>query len=161
MYVPDPRCLFTRIQEPRRRSPESAPAGRTSLMLEIPCQPGDAVWERDDGELTARCLAELDLLGIRVGGALAGSFSTRVVHGYPLFRLGYERHRARLLAAVGDFANLVSCGRQGTFRYLFMDTAMEMGLEAARQVAERQREPARIFSLHDEPALLEARALSA
>lgn len=161
MYVPDPRCLFTRIQEPRQRSPESAPPGKTSLMLEIPCEVGGPTWEESDACLLQRCLADLRLLGMDLGSSLRGFFSTRVRHGYPLFRLGYQAHRDRLLAAAAAFRNLLTCGRQGTYRYIFMDTAMQMGIEAGRQVAEQQRETSRIFFLHSEAALLETRAITA
>src|SRR5262249_22100543 len=36
-YLSDPGMIATRLQEPRRRSPEMAPPGMTSLMMEIPC----------------------------------------------------------------------------------------------------------------------------
>ncbi len=47
MYVASGRLRISRIQEPRRRSPEMAPPGRTSMMIEIPCDVGDDVWTAD------------------------------------------------------------------------------------------------------------------
>ncbi|MFQ5911687.1 MAG: FAD-dependent oxidoreductase [Nitrospinota bacterium] len=134
IYVPESRYLMTRIQEPKRRSPHSAPPGKTSLMLEIPCAQGDGLWTASDDALADRCLRDLDALGIRIRNDVLGCFSTRAVHAYPIYSLDYRIHRGRLLQFLGRFENLLSCGRQGTFRYLFMDAAMKMGFSAARCV---------------------------
>lgn len=162
MYVADPRYLATRIQEPKRRSPESAPPGRSSLMLEIPCDPGDAIWEMRDGALLARCLADLDALGLRVAPAVHDCFSNRITHGYPVFRVGYDVPRDALLARVARVENLWNCGRQATFRYVFMDTAMQMGRLAARQIlAQDSARRAEIAWLDSEAQLLETKAVTA
>lgn len=134
IYVPESRYLMTRIQEPRRRSPHSAPPGKTSLMLEVPCTEGDEVWTASDDALAERCLRDLDALGICVRNDVLGWFSTRAVHAYPVYSLDYRVHRRCLLGFLGRFQNLLTCGRQGAFRYLFMDAAMRMGFCAARCV---------------------------
>src|SRR5260370_6735318 len=59
MYVSEPRYVMTRIQEPRQRSPFAAPTGKSSLMLEIPCHVGDAVWTASDEAIYARCMHDL------------------------------------------------------------------------------------------------------
>src|SRR5262245_16303938 len=135
MYVSERRYLATRIQEPRHRSPAMAPPGKTSLMLEIPCDVGDEVWRAPDQALFERCVRDLDHLGITgVRDDARGVFSTFVEQGYPIYGIGYDQHRRALLGTVAAAPNFVSCGRQGTFRYIFMDIAMEMGLAAAEQV---------------------------
>jgi protoporphyrinogen oxidase len=165
MYVSEPGYLMARIQEPIHRSPAMAPAGATSLMLEIPCGEGDAVWSAPDVELRDRCLADLARLGF--GGLerrLRGSFSAYVREGYPIYHLGYAADRNDVLGHVAGFEGLLSCGRQGAFRYIFMDTAMEMGLGAARTLA-RGRLASRgagwIAELGSAHELLEAQALTA
>ena len=120
-----------------------APTGRTSLMLEVPCNVGDATWTSDVDALRARGLSELRALGFDVSDVL-GAFSVRVAHGYPVYHLGYERDRQVLLREVGRFANVRSAGRQGLFRYVFMDAAMRMGIVAAEQM---------LAGLHDGSAL--------
>ncbi len=133
-YVGDPRCIFTRIQEPRQRSPFAAPPGKTSMMLEIPCDAGDAVWTADDAPLLRRALADLRTLGLDVERDVTGVFSTRAEHAYPIYRIGYAAHRDRLLARIGRVPNLTTAGRQGLFRYVFMDAAMAMGFRAAARL---------------------------
>ena len=161
LYVSEPRYRIARIQEPRRRSPEMAPPGRTSLMLELPCDVGDELWSASEDEVAARCLDELAALGFRdVARDLAGYYSSFVEEGYPIYHLDYRKERARVLAWAGETANVVSVGRQGAFRYVFMDTAMEMGVAAAERVLGRAgaTPPSELDSTG---GLIEARALTA
>ncbi len=138
IYVASGRCAISRIQEPKRRSRWMAPAGRTSLILEVPCDVGDSTWNAGDTDLRVRMLAELEALGYPVKDALS-SFVVRVAHGYPVYHLGYERDRQSLLAEVRRFANVRTAGRQGLFRYIFMDAAMQMGMQAAAQMVDGAR----------------------
>jgi protoporphyrinogen oxidase len=137
-----------------------APPRRTSLMLEIPCDPGDALWSASDDAIYGRCLDELRALGFDVARDVLGHFSSFVEEGYPIYHLDYQRERQRVLEYCRDTSNVVSVGRQGAFRYVFMDTAMEMGLAAAEQLLGRAgaTPPSEIAS---EAGLIEARALTA
>ena len=164
MYVSEPRYLMARIQEPRQRSPFAAPPGKTSLMLEIPCHVGDATWSASDDEIYARCMDDLERLGFpHVRAATLGHFSTYVEEGYPIYHLDYAHDRDRLLAFVGATKNVISCGRQGAFRYIFMDTAMEMGIAAAAALLRgSDGAGARpIAELRSERGLVESQALTA
>ncbi len=106
MYVASGGLRTSRIQEPRRRSPAMAPPGRTSLLLEVPCDVGDDVWAAGDDALRARFTAELEALGFRVDD-VRGAFAARVAHGYPVYHLGYDADRRALLAEVGRSARVV------------------------------------------------------
>ncbi|MGZ3438735.1 MAG: FAD-dependent oxidoreductase [Polyangia bacterium] len=161
LYVSEPRYRIARIQEPRRRSPDMAPSGQTSLMLELPCDVGDALWRESDEAVTARCLDELRALGFAdVGRDLRGHFSSFVAEGYPIYHLDYQKERARVLAYAAETANVVSVGRQGAFRYVFMDTAREMGVAAAERLLGRAGAGAP-SELGSDGGLIEARALTA
>jgi protoporphyrinogen oxidase len=161
MYVSEPDYVMARIQEPIHRSPSMAPAGATSLMLEIPCEPGDALWNASEPELYERCIADLRRLGLPgLRGRTIDFFSSYVREGYPIYHLGYDEDRRRVLEHVSGFEGVVSCGRQGAFRYIFMDTAMEMGIAAAGAVLAGRRAE-RIAELGSTPGLHEARAITA
>jgi len=161
MYVAEPRYLASRIQEPRHRSPFAAPPGKTSLMLEIPCAVGDEVWSAPDGAIYDRCMDDLADLGFRgLRRATLDHFASFVEEGYPIYHLDYQDDRRRLLGFVGEARNLVSCGRQGAFRYIFMDTAMEMGIAAARALLGRG-DARSLTELDGERRLIESRALTA
>ncbi len=160
MYVSEPRYLAARIQEPRHRSPDMTPPGQTSLMLEIPCTVGGEIWRASDETIYQRCLEDLGHLGFPdLRARTLDYFSSYVEEGYPIYHLEYQRDRQALLGYVGDRADLVSCGRQGAFRYIFMDTAMEMGLAAARRVAGGGS--SNITELDSKPQFIEAKALTA
>jgi protoporphyrinogen oxidase len=138
-----------------------APPGTTSLMLEIPCNEGDDVWNGPEAELLELVLSELEALGYDVRADVVGSFSVRVPHGYPIYRVGYEHDRDRLLAHVARWDNVALGGRQGLFRYIFLDAAMEMGELAAKQLLRGTIDTRAIDGVRRERVLLEARALSA
>lgn len=165
MYVSEKEHLMTRIQEPKRRSPFSAPDGKTSVMLEIPCDVNDTVWSASDGEVFNRCITALDKLGISIKKEVLDYFSTYVTHGYPVYSVGYDAHCKKLMDFVHSFENIVTCGRQGTFRYIFMDTAMEMGINTARKLRTDSvlGKDARdsICNLRSEKELLEVTAVTA
>jgi protoporphyrinogen oxidase len=160
MYVASASLTTSRIQEPKRRSEWMAPEGRTSLMLEVPCDEGDATWSAPLDQLRARGVRELRALGFRVDDVL-DAFDVSVAHGYPVYHLGYERDRAALLREVDRLTNVRTAGRQGLFRYVFMDAAMRMGIHAAEQMLAGRRDGAALDAIGRSPRLIEASALTA
>ena len=135
MYIPDERYIMTRIQEPRRRSPFNAPEGKTSLMLEIPCNFGDGIWNAPERDIYTRCLDDLASMGIHIKEKVIDYFSTWAKNAYPIYSLEYKTHLNNVLDFIGRYENIITCGRQGIFKYMFMDQAMEMGITAAEMVA--------------------------
>jgi protoporphyrinogen oxidase len=161
IYVAEPRTLMTRIQEPKRRSPFNAPPGKSSLILEIPCWVGDDTWRAPDDLLLRRAFADLERLGFPLRGKVIAAFSTRATHAYPVYSLTYREHRERMLRALEEFPNLVSAGRQGAFRYLFMDAAMEMGILAAKHLLEEGVKRQEVLAVGEEKNLLELQSVAA
>jgi protoporphyrinogen oxidase len=159
-YLSDPEIAATRLQEPRRRSPFMAPPGKTSIMLEIPCDPGDALWSASDAEVYDRALSDLERLGVDVTRATGEHFSTRARTAYPFMDLGYREERARAIAWLGQIENLSLCGRQGTFRYIFSDTAMEMGIAVARTLLERPGVRPDVLEMRNEHTVIEAQSVA-
>jgi protoporphyrinogen oxidase len=160
MYVASGALKTSRIQEPKRRSSAMAPPGRTSLMLEVPCDLGDATWRAGIDELRAKGLRELSSLGFPVDDVL-GAFCVRVPHGYPVYHLRYDDDRRLLLGEVDRFANVRTAGRQGLFRYVFMDAAMRMGIRAAEQMLAGRRDVTALDAIGRSAQVVEAAALTA
>jgi protoporphyrinogen oxidase len=160
MYVASGGLRISRIQEPKRRAPAMAPAGRTSMMLEIPCDVGDDVWTADVAALKDRFARELAHLGFAIDDVLGASV-VRVEHGYPVYHLGYDADRRALLAQIERFANVRTAGRQGLFRYVFMDGAMQMGIEGARQMTSGERANGRLDAIGRAKTVVETHALTA
>jgi protoporphyrinogen oxidase len=160
MYVASGTLSISRIQEPKRRSPSMAPPGRTSIMLEVPCDAGDATYTASVGDMRARALRELGALGFHLDDVL-DAFCVRVEHGYPVYHLDYDRDRRRLLSEVLRFVNVRTAGRQGLFRYVFMDAAMRMGVHAAEQMLSGRCDAAVLDAVGRATRVVEAAALTA
>ena len=133
-YIPEGKYIMTRIQEPKKRSPHNAPDGKTSLILEIPCFYNDEVWNMSDNLLFNRCIDDLSKLGIEIKSKVIDYFFTSVKHAYPIYQLDYKQHLEKLFSWIDSIENILISGRNGLFRYIFMDRAMEMGFETARVV---------------------------
>lgn len=132
-YVGDEKLAAGRLQEPRRRSAHMAPAGATSLMIEVPHAPGDALDRASDDELLRRMRDELRPL-VDLDRDVRFAFSVRAPEAYPVHLRGTEHARAAALAALGRVSNLRTFGRQGAFRFIFSDAALRMGIDAAAGV---------------------------
>ncbi|MFQ5786516.1 MAG: FAD-dependent oxidoreductase [Thermodesulfobacteriota bacterium] len=133
-YIPEGKYIMTRIQEPRKRSSHNAPDGKTSLILEIPCFYNDEIWNMPDDLLFKRCISDLLKLGIDIKDKMIDYFYTREKHAYPIYHLDYKHHLKKLTTFLGTKENILTSGRNGLFRYIFMDRAMEMGFEASKIV---------------------------
>ncbi len=133
-YVSDYDLLPTRIQEPKRRSKHMAPCGKSSIMLEIPCNIHDKIWHMNDIELLEIVKKDLSKLNFDINNKIVDYFSFVTEHAYTLMDINYNEHRDQTIKYLNKFDNLTMCGRQGTFRYIFLDTAMETGLMAARRL---------------------------
>jgi protoporphyrinogen oxidase len=130
-YVSDYDLLPTRIQEPKRRSSHMAPKGKSSIMLEIPCNKGDNIWNMDELELLEIVKKDLKKLKFDIEDKIIDHFSFSTEHAYTLMDVDYVEKREKTIFYLNKFDNLIMAGRQGTFRYIFLDTAMETGLMAA------------------------------
>ncbi len=159
-YLSDPDMLATRLQEPRRRSPEMAPPGMTSLMLEIPCDPGDSTWCASDESLFDRARLDLSRLSIDPAKATGEIFGARAANAYPLMVVGYGAERERAIAHLAGTRNLVQAGRQGAFRYVFTDAAMEMGQMAAAMLLCGDDRRRAIYDHRNEKTVIETESIA-
>ena len=158
-YLSDELNMGTRLQEPKRRSHWMTPPGRTSIMLEIPCNVGDDIWTADDASLLQRASEDLLPLGVNLAEKGRDYFTTREEHAYPLLDVSYREKRQEAIDHLNQFSNLIMCGRQGTFRYIFMDTAMEMGQMAAQSILEAKSLQDSIYNHRNEKTVIETQSV--
>ncbi|MCL5960289.1 MAG: FAD-dependent oxidoreductase [Chloroflexi bacterium] len=138
IYFPDPNVCFNRISEMKNFTPDAAPPGKTSLTIEISCDVGDELWTASEEDLYRRSVdALIDARLIRREQVL-GHFFDRTAFAYPNYDVNFEVNLATLAYHLAGYDNLVTCGRQGLFRYLNMDHSMEMGLCAADEVLSQE-----------------------
>jgi protoporphyrinogen oxidase len=136
-YFPDPSFEFSRAHEPRVRSRDMSPAGRTSLVVEFPCFEGDGIWTRDEGELVRGLVDRLDQVGLISRGRVAGSTVTRLRKAYPVYARDYREHSATVLRHLGRLGNLETIGRGGSFFYGHVHDFISAGAAAAERACAR------------------------
>ncbi len=131
LYFPSGDVPFTRLYEPKNRSPFLAPPGETCLVLELPCDPGDATWNAPEAAIARRCVEALArACGLDPALVLEASVH-RAAHAYPVLERGAERRVTEMLEYCARFRNLRLAGRNALFRYAHLHDMLRQGREAA------------------------------
>ncbi|HVL65501.1 MAG TPA: FAD-dependent oxidoreductase [Actinomycetota bacterium] len=129
-YLPEEGTPVTRVSEPKNYRDGDDPPGRTVLCAEVPCDPGDPVWSRDD-----RDLADLVVDGLIRSGLPdprpVGVEVRRLSHAYPIYRRGFEHAFEVLDAWASDLPRVLTFGRQGLFAHDNSHHALAMAWAAA------------------------------
>ena len=118
IYFPDPHVPFTRLHEPKNRSEYMAPEDETALVVEIPCQEGDEVWNSEDHFLAQLVKSSLLSMGWISDGDVFDALVVRLNDCYPILDTDYEWKMERILTYLDTFSNLKVTGRTGTFAYI-------------------------------------------
>lgn len=159
-YVSDYDLLPTRIQEPKRRSSFMSPKGKSSIMLEIPCNKDDNIWNMEEEKLLELVKKDLKKLNFQIEDKIVDYFSFSTEHAYTLMDINYNEKRNNTIEYLNKFDNLIMAGRQGTFRYIFLDTAMETGLMAAQKIlGNSEITQEKIYNHRNEKTVIETKSI--
>ena len=134
IYFPSEEFPFTRLYEPKNRSPYMAPEGQTVIVLELPCYNKDTLW----------CMTE-DALRNKVWESLRQVkpiFPEEVIHyqtyrlpfAYPVLEVGFEENVKHLVDYFEQFENVSLTGRSSLFRYLHLHDLFKAGKEVVEQI---------------------------
>jgi protoporphyrinogen oxidase len=134
IYISDPNIPITRIYEPKNRSMAMAPQGKTSLCAEIPCDPGDTMWNNGEGDLVSLARSILMDLKLVREGELIGSTIHRMENAYPVLDLKSEVAVTGLYDYLGKFQNLRLSGRNGMFLYTHMHDMLRFGMDVVDKI---------------------------
>jgi protoporphyrinogen oxidase len=127
-YAFDGDVPFKRLVEFKHYENRNAPEGHTGIAVEICFTDGEEIKPLSRlYTLVKDSLVDMGLL--EPGDITAHCFRTSC-HAYPVEALGYEQIRDRLLESVTR-DNMISCGRQGIYRYSQMSFGYKMGIAAA------------------------------
>lgn len=135
-YLPGQEIVASRLSEPKNYSGTSEPQGRTGLCAEIPCTPGDALWQTSDRELSGRLLLELERAGLPVTAPIVAVFSRRLTHAYPVYEVGFGRKLAAVESYLATVPKIVSLGRQGLFAHDNTHHTLQMAYRASECLAD-------------------------
>jgi protoporphyrinogen oxidase len=134
IYCHDQGLGFARLHEPRNWSPDMAPEGKTSVVLEFFCTKGDEVWQRSDEELVKWAVDDLVRLQLITPKEVLGGFAVRANDAYPVYSHGYLEKLTLMRKHIEGLDRLAIVGRGGTFRYNNADHSIEMGLLTAQML---------------------------
>lgn len=137
-YFPEPDVIFGRVSEPAKYSPFlTQPAGKSALVVEIPCTFGDEIWNMGDEALAGLCISdlrELKILSAKPGGP-SEYFSHKIKNLYPVYALGWKGNLEKALHRFSLIKNLYLVGRPALFLHCNVDHCMAMALKLARFLA--------------------------
>lgn len=125
---------FTRAHEPRNRSRDMSPPGKTSIVVEYPCFIGDEIWDKDEEKLVGELVEYLENMGLIDASKLIGTDVHRLTNAYPVYSKGYEEISEVVLSYLRQFNNLWSLGRGGSFFYGHVHDFITDGFSAAGAV---------------------------
>jgi protoporphyrinogen oxidase len=129
-YLPDPAHPVARLSEPKNyRTSADDPPGTTVLCAELPCWPGDDLWQSSADDLGAVVADACAREGLPTVRPVAVEVA-RLPRVYPVYRPGFEWELARAELAVAA-AGVVTLGRQGLFVPDNSHHALAMGRAAA------------------------------
>jgi protoporphyrinogen oxidase len=137
LYFPEEKIPFSRICVPSNFTPHINLQGKTCLCVEFPCDINDSIWNSDTKDLATIIDQVLIPSGLTTTNAV-DSLSVKIKEGYPLYRVGYNQKREKILSQLSTIKNCITTGRQGLFRHNNLDQSIQMGLHAGEYIAKNQ-----------------------
>lgn len=134
-YFPESDVIFGRVSEPAKYSPFlNQVAGKSALVIEIPCTYDDEIWNMDDEVIAARCISDLRKLKILSpeSQGVSEHFSHKVKNLYPVYEFGWRENLDKALRRFNLIRNLYFVGRPALFLHCNVDHCMAMALKLAR-----------------------------
>ncbi len=134
IYFPSEEFPFTRLYEPKNRSPYMASEGQTVIVLELPCYSDDAVWNMQAVELQTEVWKALQRVKPLSQEEVIHYQIYKLPFAYPVLEVGFEENVARLVAYFETFENLYLTGRSSLFRYLHLHDLFKTGKEVVERI---------------------------
>ncbi len=137
LYIHSPELLTGRVTNFRNWVPELNGESRTSILaLEYWCDDEDALWTESEEQLIGRAVAEIRSTGLIGDAEVLEGKVIRVRRSYPVYRSGYKRHLAPIIAHLRSYSGITTIGRYGSFKYNNQDHSLVMGILAAENLLE-------------------------
>jgi protoporphyrinogen oxidase len=152
IYFPSREFCFTRLYEPKNRSPELAPPDKTCVVLEIPTRRDHPFWSMNEKELTRQVVDSFLKTGFIEEREILGSTVHKLPFAYPILEAGFDGKVQSIMDYLRKFRNLKISGRCGKFLYTHLHDMMMFGREIA---AELLQERGRIYHGNRKPESVE------
>ena len=142
LYFPSRDVPFTRLYEPKNRSPDMAPDDQTVVVLELPCHRDDDAWTQSADALRASAQTLLADQGLTDGADIVAFADRTVPFAYPILEVGSEQKAERLRTYLDRFANLHLLGRSADFQYTHVHNLYARAKALTQQLADAMPTPA-------------------
>ena len=133
MYFPSNEYSFTRVYEPKNRCSKMSPTNKTSLIVEVPCQPSDEIWN-NQSQLIVDVKNDLVNIGFFEEDDIIDLYIHKISHAYPILAIGFEDKINSILNYLSRFKNLHLSGRNGLFQYSHIHDHMKNARELFSQI---------------------------
>lgn len=127
IYFPGRQFPFTRVYEPRNRSQEMSPHGKTSLCAEVPCFPESELWNMPGDELVKNINSYFIRFGWIQEKDIIDTTVLRLPVAYPVLERDVHEKIQTINQFLGNFSNLEISGRNGRFLYTHVHDMMRFG----------------------------------
>jgi len=132
IYAPEKCYLFNRLSIPENFDSNCSESG-SQVVFEFTCDEGDDIW-KGEVDLIEAAVSGGEKLGLFSRTVVSSNMISRQAHAYPVYDMDYAGRVATVLDSIDALDGIVTCGRQGLFRYNNMDHSIEMGRFAALEL---------------------------
>ena len=144
LYFPSRDTPFTRLYEPKNRSPDMAPDDQTVVVLEWPCHRGDDGWDQSADDLREAAVSLLRSQTLIDNSDDVVTFDDHAVpFAYPILDVGAEEKAEHLKTYLDRFENLHRLGRSADFTYTHVHNLYARAKALTGRLAERTPSVAR------------------
>ena len=118
IYFPEKDIPFTRIYEPKNRSKAMAPKDKTCIVVEVPCEKDDLLYNCDDDQFLEIIIVSLLKNNLIDKNNIIDSISLKVPYAYPILNQSSIPNLEKITSFVKTYTNLCNIGRSAQFQYL-------------------------------------------
>lgn len=137
IYVQEKDIPFGRIQILNNWSPYASKKDNILFELELFCNKGDLIWNLTDKEIYNISLQGLIKCDFVISNnSIFSYFIRKIEKAYPVYDDGYYDLDI-IKHWINDISNLRCIGRNGQHCYNNMDHSMEMGIDAAKSILDK------------------------
>lgn len=135
-FFPQRDIIFHRLVFQDYFGSNYTPTGCSSMVCEITCKFGDAVWSMTDEELTERVIDDLCREGFIDKTEVLSTAVKKTKYAYPVYDLARERN-LRIVRDYCDQMQIELCGRFAEFKYDNSDQVIRSAKNLASKLSER------------------------
>jgi protoporphyrinogen oxidase len=134
LFFPERDVMFGRVFEQKQMSDAMGPPDQTVLCCDFTDDEGGPLWRQSDEALAARCVADLEKVGLIDRAWVKSTFVKRLPKFYPRYDLHYKQTTSILYDFLKRYDGLVPTGRIGFYNYNNSDHCVDMGKYIAQQL---------------------------